>query len=155
MTPCAPSSRLLTRRMIAQVKPEIHTVLCAVDLTEESPIALHCAAQLAESTGAELRIVNAIPIVNPMGTEYFYYELQTDLADNARDQIEQLQRSEGTHAVSEIVTGDVAHALRCAAKTDKANIMVIGRSINDSLVGRLRTHAYPIIRHSPCPVISV
>jgi nucleotide-binding universal stress UspA family protein len=36
-----------------------------------------------------------------------------------------------------------------------ADLVVIGRSCGNGVVGRLRTNSYAIIRECPCPVISV
>jgi hypothetical protein len=36
-----------------------------------------------------------------------------------------------------------------------ADLLVIGRNPAPGILGRLRTHAYSIIRQSPCPVLSV
>ena len=36
-----------------------------------------------------------------------------------------------------------------------ADLVVIGRHTDDSILGRLTTHAYAIVRESPCPVLSV
>jgi nucleotide-binding universal stress UspA family protein len=140
---------------IAHLKPEFETVLCAVDLTDKSHMTLRWAADFATRQGASLRIVHAIPMVIPMGADFAYFDLQRDLTVAAQERIDQLQRSEGTHGCVEILTGEAAYAIGCAAKTAKANFLVIGRSNLDRPMGRLRTHGYPIIRHSPCPVISI
>jgi len=139
----------------AHLKPEFQTILCAVDLSDKSHVPLRWAAQFADNTGAKLRIVHVIPSVTPMGAEYNYFDLQQEMADAARLQIDLLQCSEGTHGCVEILSGDVASAVRCAAKSAGANFLVIGRSMDGTLMGRLRTHAYPIIRRSPCSVISI
>jgi hypothetical protein len=36
-----------------------------------------------------------------------------------------------------------------------ADLVVIGRGVLNGTLGRLRTHAYGIIRQSPSPVLSV
>jgi hypothetical protein len=41
------------------------------------------------------------------------------------------------------------------ARTEEANQLVIARGAVTEGLGRLRTHAYAIIRSSPCPVVSV
>ena len=35
------------------------------------------------------------------------------------------------------------------------DLILIGRGMLHETMGRLRTHAYGIIRHAPCPVLSV
>jgi nucleotide-binding universal stress UspA family protein len=41
------------------------------------------------------------------------------------------------------------------ADTTSPDLIVIGRGVLHETLGRLRTHAYGIIRHAPCPVLSV
>jgi nucleotide-binding universal stress UspA family protein len=36
-----------------------------------------------------------------------------------------------------------------------AGLIVIGRGVHTGVLGRLRAHAYEIIRNAPCPVLSV
>jgi nucleotide-binding universal stress UspA family protein len=37
----------------------------------------------------------------------------------------------------------------------QADLVVIGRGHTQRALGRLRTHAYSILRNSPCPVLSI
>ncbi len=50
-------------------------------------------------------------------------------------------------------SGDVSKAVRTAAGRLNADLVVIGRGAADN--ARLRTHAFGIIRESPCSVVSV
>jgi nucleotide-binding universal stress UspA family protein len=133
---------------------KFRNVVCALDLSEKSRPTLRWAAQFA-ATDARLLLVHGIPSVNSMEAPYVYTDWQQELADNAREQIDCMQRREGTHVAVDIVTGEVANAVRNSAEDAKADLLVIGRSLDDGLLGRLRTHAYPIIRNAPCPVVSV
>jgi hypothetical protein len=36
-----------------------------------------------------------------------------------------------------------------------ARLVIIGRGVSHDLIGRLRAHAFEIIRQSPCPVVSL
>jgi nucleotide-binding universal stress UspA family protein len=54
-----------------------------------------------------------------------------------------------------VAVGDVAGAVREEARRHSADLIVIGRGLLHERLGRLRTHSYGIIRHSPCPVLSV
>jgi nucleotide-binding universal stress UspA family protein len=142
-------------RFLASHTAQFEQVLCAVDLTENSHPALKWAADFAESTGARLKVVHAVPCVAPLGPEFVHTDWPQQMVNDARDRVDSLQRSEGTRGEVEIITGEVAAAVRSAAEEAHADLVVIGRSIDDRPLGRLRTHAYPIIRHSPCPVVSV
>ena len=75
--------------------------------------------------------------------------------DRAKDDIEKLQRNVGTHAEVDLEMGDISKSVSLAAENLKADLMVIGRGAAAGVLGRFRTHAYAIIRQSPCPVVSV
>ena len=133
----------------------IHNVVCAVDLSDKACPTLQWAAEFAKACEARLTIVHAVPFVIPTGWEFRYPDWQRELADSATQEIYEMQQGLGLDATMNIVVGEPANAVRQAAETAHADLMVIGRSMEDGLVGRLRTHAYSIIRQSPCPVIGV
>jgi len=54
-----------------------------------------------------------------------------------------------------VAVGDVAGAVREEAERHNSDLLIIGRGALHGTMGRLRTHAYGIIRHAPCPVLSV
>jgi nucleotide-binding universal stress UspA family protein len=134
---------------------KFRNVLCAVDLSQRSHVALQWAKQFAADTQARLTIVHATPLAVAAGVGAPMADWRPEIEDAARQEIGRLQRSEGTHAAVTIVAGEVAHAVRAAAEEAEADLLVIGRGAEDGHHGRLRNHAYPIIRHSPCPVVSV
>lgn len=135
--------------------PKFRTIVCAVDLTNKSHSTLQWAWQFAEANDAKILLVHAVPMLASYGAEYVYADWQEQMVDSAAKQIDCLQRSEHTSAPVDIVMGDVASAVRSVVDAEHADLLVIGRSTDDRPLGRLRTHAYPIIRHSACPVISV
>ena len=49
----------------------------------------------------------------------------------------------------------MADAIRREALQHGTDLLVIGRGVMQDTLGRLRTRAYGIIRHSPCPALSV
>jgi nucleotide-binding universal stress UspA family protein len=54
-----------------------------------------------------------------------------------------------------IEEGDPAQVVRAAANRRNADLVVIGRSPREGILGRLRPNAYSIVRDAPCPVVSV
>jgi nucleotide-binding universal stress UspA family protein len=142
-------------------KPPFHehlawrSVLCAVDGTPKSTPVMEWAAQFSKETGAALRLVHAVPGAEAWPDRQFNSEFESDLRKAARERIECLQRSVGVKAPLCIATGEVAETARDEARRHGADLIVIGRGVLDEALGRLRTHAYGIIRQAPCPVISV
>lgn len=131
------------------------SILCAIDLGPENAKLLGWAKSLADSYGAALKLVHAVPgwpasAPVPEGDQF-----RTLVFDFARQQIEKLQQQAGTKLEVVICGGEVTHVVSRAALELKSDLVVIGRGVLRARLGRLRTHEYTIIRESPCPVISV
>jgi nucleotide-binding universal stress UspA family protein len=152
---CAVWTDAHTEIPLSHQNAQFRSILCAVDLSQRSYPALHWARQFAANTQARLTIVHATPLAVVAGAGAPIPDWRPEIEDAAREEIGRLQRSEGTQAAVTIVAGEVAHAVRAAAGETEADLLVIGRGAAEGNRGRLRNHAYPIIRHSPCPVVSV
>jgi nucleotide-binding universal stress UspA family protein len=137
----------------------IRQVLCAVDLGPHSSPTLKWAASFAAENGAQLTIAHAVPGIEARPARYFDAELSQMLRREARQQIDQLKTEAGVDGQVCLGAGEAAEVVRYAAEQHRADLVVIGRGsaagIAGSASGRLRTHAYSIIRQSPCPVVSV
>jgi nucleotide-binding universal stress UspA family protein len=131
------------------------TVLCAVDTTPKSSPLLEWAQDYAKETGASLRLLHVVSGVESWPERALDREFEEALRQQAREAIEKLQRSVGVDAPLCIGTGDIASGVKEEAERHAADLIVIGRGLLHETLGRLRTHAHSIIRHAPCPVISV
>lgn len=130
-------------------------VLCAVDLGPQSAKALCWAHRIAQEFGARLTLMNVAPGTQPPAEHYMDQNFPAYLASQAREELRKLQESLNTRAEIEVGSGDPARALHAAVEKLGADLLVIGRSSNNGVMGRLRTSGYAIIRQSPCPVVSV
>jgi nucleotide-binding universal stress UspA family protein len=130
-------------------------ILCAIDLGKQSCSALRYAYYFAEEFGAQLTIVHAIPTARDIPGMYVDQDWRHVLTQNAAAAIENLQNSLGSKAEVRIEADEVPNAVKNCATAIHADLLVIGRSVEEGVLGRLRTNAYSIIRQSPCPVISV
>lgn len=135
-------------------KPDSN-VLCAVDSTAQSVPLMQWAAEYARITGAKLRFVHAVSGVVGWPDRQLDREFQETVRRDAREAIESLQRSVGVTAPLCVGVGDVAGVVRAEAEGHDADLILIGRGVLHETMGRLRTHSYGIIRHAPCPVLSV
>ncbi|HUJ22942.1 MAG TPA: universal stress protein [Bryobacteraceae bacterium] len=136
-------------------KAPIKQVACAVDLSANSQKVLESAAHLADSFGARLFVIHAIQGLATSDEDYYQRDWRESLAGRAREQVEQLQQRAGTAAQELIVAGEVPRAVCSQAAELGADVLVIGRSAESGLFGRLRTNAYAIIRGAHCAVLSV
>jgi len=130
-------------------------VLCAIDGTPRSAPLMQWAAEYAKNTGGALRLVHAVSGIQGWPERQLNRELEETLRAQARETIEKLQKSVGLTAPLCVAVGEVAGAVREEAERHNSELIVIGRGILHETMGRLRTHAYGIIRHAPCPVLSV
>jgi nucleotide-binding universal stress UspA family protein len=131
-------------------------VLCAIDLGAQTCPTVSWAKKFAVELGAELEIVHAVPEANQTPA---VVNAPDDSRDNlireATEKVAAVKACVGTEAKAFIIGDEVASAVCGCAGQEKADLLVIGRSVAVGVMGRLRANAYSIIRQSPCPVLSV
>jgi nucleotide-binding universal stress UspA family protein len=132
------------------------TVLCALDLSPRSQSVLEWAARLADEFDAKLGIVHA---TEPLPEAYLSGDLEGELTrsvvGNAERRIEIIQAAVGIAGPVFVKSGDPARTVACAAKQFNADLLVMGRHSAPGVTGYLRQSAWDILRHSPCPAISI
>ena len=128
-------------------------IVCAVDLGPHSASVLRWAAGLASEFKSKLTLLHVVPRLDSPGEGHYADEWRRRLLADAGEVIAKVQQSAGIHVEAVVESGDVSKAVRAAAGRLNADLVVIGRGAADN--ARLRTHAFGIIRESPCPVVSV
>jgi nucleotide-binding universal stress UspA family protein len=130
-------------------------ILCAVDGTPDSVSLMKWAGAFAKDTGAKLWMVHVISGMEGLPSRQIDSEFQAAIRQEAHQTIEHLEESAGLKVPMCVTVGDVSESVREEALRHHADLVVIGRGKLQETLGRLRTHAYGIIRQSPCPVLSV
>jgi nucleotide-binding universal stress UspA family protein len=130
-------------------------VLCAVDGTPESAGVMRFAASLSKDLGADLRLVNVVPGIEAWPERQMDIEFEEQLRENAKQRMQELEASVKIDAPFCVAVGPVADSVAEEAERHGADLLIIGRGAIHETLGRLRTHAYGLIRLSPCPVLSV
>lgn len=133
----------------------IRRVLCAVDQGPHSAKTLAFAAQLACDMHAKLATVHIIEVPDARRSENFGADWQEGLIRIAKDDLHQLLSEVGATSDVFVKLGEPAKVVSHLAQSIHTDLLVIGRGPEDGHAGRLRTHAYNMIRSAPCPVISV
>jgi nucleotide-binding universal stress UspA family protein len=131
------------------------SVLAAIDLGTQSKKVLAWATALAESYGARLLLMHAMPCMDGRAKELDGKEWQNKVTRECEADIDKLLAEVPAEAEVMVESGDPAEVVCSAAKQTGADLMVIGRGSAAGVFGRLRANAYSIIRMSPCPVVSV
>jgi len=133
----------------------LRKILCAVDLNPASIELMRWAGGLAKSLGATLRLVHAVPGMEAWPERQMDQEFEETLRENARRTIQDLEKAADIEVPVCVGAGTVPDVVREEALQHGADLVVIGRGALQQSMGRLRTHSYGIIRHAPCPVLSV
>jgi nucleotide-binding universal stress UspA family protein len=129
----------------------IGRVICAIALHRAEP-ALVWAREFASEFGAELIVVHAVPELEPRDPAAMS---AGPMSSQAREYIRCLQRKLSAAGEILIEEGNPAQVVQAAATRRNADLVVIGRSPREGVLGRLRPNAYSIVRDAPCPVVSV
>jgi len=141
-------------------KIQMRNVLCAVDLGTQSCAALSMAARMAEDFSATLTIAHALEAATAAaaggGGAAHDPDWRVEVTRDVKKRIADLQESTGTQSAHVIIgAGDPPRVVHEASEETHADLVVIGRSVRQGVLGRLRANAYSIVRQSPCPVLSV
>jgi nucleotide-binding universal stress UspA family protein len=125
----------------------INRILCAIDLGPQTCRTLTWAAGLQRAFGARLTVIHALACADDPAAE--------SLEQSVRQEVHRFEKTAGMEAEVFLEAGDASKVVCEAAGRTCADLLVIGRGSAAGGFGRLRTHAYAMIRQSPCPVVSV
>lgn len=133
-------------------------IICALDTRPADFPVLLSAEQLAREFSGHLTLVHAVQmppvqsdiVVSPAGAEFL-----AACIDESRQELHRMTREANSRAQICVGTGRPAHVVREAAEYRHADLVVLGRSQANGMLGRMRAEAYSIICGSPCPVLSV
>ncbi len=154
---CAVWTDVHTETPVPPERVGIHQIVCGVELDNEASDLelIRYTATLAAEWDAGVVLVHAVPGTTARPDMYYDVPLETFLRDVAVEQIGKLQLKAGTDFPYVVEAGPVAGTVRETALQKKADLVVIGRGVIGEFAGGMRTHAYGIMRESPCPVLSV
>jgi nucleotide-binding universal stress UspA family protein len=130
------------------------TVLCALDESDEAGAVLTTAASLACNYQAQLHIVHVLQ-TPPPSLEVDFTPCRNALMDAADFRLRELKGQLGINAPHAIVDGLIPDGLREEALRRRADLVITGRGHAHAKFTRMWSHVYPIVRESPCPVLSV
>ncbi|HWB87200.1 MAG TPA: universal stress protein [Bryobacteraceae bacterium] len=130
------------------------SVVCALDDSDEAEAVLRAAASFACEYQANLWLVQAIEMP-PATLEIDFSIYRKDLADAADFGLRELKGRLNINAPHTVIDGTVADALREEVVRRQADLIITGRGRAQSTFGRMWSHVYPIVRESPCPVLSI
>ena len=145
-----------TGSAIADHTPSIpyKSILCALGEGPEAEVVLTAAVALAGSYGAQLELLHVTP-PPPITAEMDLGPYLEALIEAGNFQMRELKGKLGVDAPHTVLTGMIATTVRDEALRRKADLLVTGRGDAQGTFSRLWSHLYPLVRESPCPVLSI
>jgi len=134
---------------------DIHQIVGAVDANESFVPVTQGALELSALFNAALTLIHAVPAADETSDNRGEIELRKYLFHMAEGKFDRLKREAALDVTISLAGGEVCTVVREATLRTGAELVVIGRGQTQRALGRLRTHSYSIIRHSPCPVLSI
>jgi nucleotide-binding universal stress UspA family protein len=132
------------------------SLVCAVDMGPQTASVLRTASRYAGKFGATLCVVHSVPGVDPCFPSAAADRAHVFLLDRATEQFPAVCQEAGVELSLQIVEEiGLVEGITGAAVRYGADLLVIGRGVSQGALGRLRTNAHALIRHSPCAVLSV
>ncbi|HEY6340293.1 MAG TPA: universal stress protein [Bryobacteraceae bacterium] len=135
------------------------SILCALDDTPEEEMpeaeaALRTAAAFASDYDARLSLVHVVQ-TPPATYEIDFSRYEKELMEAADLRLRQLKEKAGVDAPHAVIAGPVAEGVREEAVRRGADLIVTGRGRSQGAFSAMLSRLYPIVRHAPCPVLSV
>jgi nucleotide-binding universal stress UspA family protein len=130
-------------------------IVVAVDLNKEAVCVVKRAVDLAALFNADLHLVHAVPAAAPHAEAYMDSDYRQFVLESARVEVAKVQQRAGSDLRVTVEPDAVSKLVHKVATRHEADLVIIGRGKLHAAFGRLRTHAYAIIRDSPCPVLSL
>jgi len=130
------------------------SVLCALDDSDEAEVVLKAAGALSDAYGAQLWLAHVIE-TPPATLEIDFGTYRDDLTVAADFRLREMKGRLGISAPHSVIDATVAGGVRDEALRRKADLIVTGRGRAQATFSRIWSRLYPIIRESPCPVLSI
>jgi nucleotide-binding universal stress UspA family protein len=130
------------------------SILCAVDLSDETEAVVRAAVSLAESYHARLSLVHVVEMPPP-NVDVDFTLFQNDIVEAANDGLRGLKQKLGIDVPHVAIVGLTADAVRQTALDKEADLIVAGRGRSQGTLTRAWSQLYAMVRESPCPVLSI
>ncbi|HSR08300.1 MAG TPA: universal stress protein [Bryobacteraceae bacterium] len=130
------------------------SILCAVDLSDESEAVVRAAAGFAGSYHARLSLVHVVELPPP-NVDVDFTQFKQELIDADNERLRDLKNKLGIDASLTCMDGATANCVCREAIQKEADLIVVGRGRAQGALSRIWSRLYTIVRESPCPVLSI
>jgi nucleotide-binding universal stress UspA family protein len=137
-----------------QAATPYRSILCALDGTDEAEAVLRTAAYLASSYHADLSLLHAVA-TPPICFEADFAPYRKDLMDTADFRLRELKSKLHIDAPHKVTETSLIDGVRDEVRQRNVDLLVVGRGQSQKALAGLWSNLYPLIRESPCPVLSI
>lgn len=130
------------------------SIVCALDDSQEAEAVLRAAASIASAYRAQLWIVHVVP-TPPAYPDIDLQEHIRQLTEASQSRLRKLKDKLGVDAPYSVIDALLGDGIHHEIVHRKGDLLVTGRGHSIGTFSRLWSHLYPIIRDSPCPVLSI
>ena len=130
-------------------------ILCAIDTDDEGRRVLGKAAELSGKGNVSMRVIHVVPSPTPAEDPSVDAGFSEFLLRSAETEIAKLQAAAGTAFEAQVRMGTIPQLVAHEALDWNADLLLIGRGVLPRFAGQFRSHAYSIIRTTPCQVLKV
>ena len=131
------------------------TIACAIDDSPQTGTIMRWASEFSQRMGAALSFLHVLPPVSDALMIPSESEFQEEVRKGLQTKLESIRQAMRADGDVRVVAGGIAETVTAEARREGADLIVIGRGLLPSPLGRLRSNAYAINQQSPCPVLSV
>ena len=130
------------------------SVLCALDDSEEAEAVIRAGAAFACGYKARLYLVHVVE-TPPSTLDVDFGSYKKHLVDVADFKLRELKAELEIHAPHAVIDGRVSEVIRQEAVRRNADLIIAGRGHAQAMFNTMWSRLYPMIRQSPCPVLSI
>jgi nucleotide-binding universal stress UspA family protein len=130
------------------------SIICALDESKEAEAVLIAAAALAKSYHANLALVHVLEMP-PATPEIDFTPYRKDLIEAAHARLRDLKARLNVDAPEVVTDRGISEGIHEEIVRCKADLVVVGRGLDQGIVSRVWSRLYSIVRDSPCPVLSI
>ena len=130
------------------------SILCAVDDNEGAEGLVRAAAAFACSYNAKLYLTHVVE-TPPVTLEIDFSPYKNELMDTADVNLRELKGTVGIDVPHAVIDATIPDGIRQEAIRRNADLIMSGRGHAQTAWSTMWSKLYPMIRQSPCPVLSV
>ena len=134
---------------------QIQNIVVAVEIDDRATKLIAAGDSMAKAFGATLHVVHASPDDGAGAAHFMDPAWRLDVAKILQEKLEISVQTAAATATVHVIPGEAAKVVRQLAQDVNAGLIILGRHLDQSFLGRLRTHSYAIVREATCPVLSL